>query len=197
MWEYIKMVLVLTILSFASAGLLGFLNNQYKEDIKRTEFDFVKGPAIKKILAGSSNDPIEDSFTLMDDDTERTFFVGKFDGKANIVAFEVTGKGYGGDFGLMFGVNVEEDKIVGIELSTHKETPGFGANAKDDPTFVAQFKDLLAVGPFKVSSDGGRINAISGATVTSKAVCAAASESGKKYEQLKPQLDQKLKEFAR
>jgi len=122
--------------------------------------------------------------------------VGKFNGKANIVTFEVAGKGYGGDFGLMFGVDVEEDKIVGIELTTHKETPGFGARAKDDPSFVAQFKGLLAAGPFKVSSDGGQINAISGATVTSKAVCAAASESGKKYEQLKPQLDQKLKEFA-
>ena len=92
-------------------------------------------------------------------------------------------------------MNIEEDKIVGVELTTHKETPGFGANAKDDPTFVAQFKGLFAVGPFKVSGDGGQINAMSGATITSKAVCATTSESGKKYEQLKPQLEEKLKEF--
>lgn len=196
MLEYIKMVLVLTILSLASAGLLGFLNTHYKESIKITEFDFVKGPAIKKLLAGASNNPVEDSFAIMDGDTERTFFVGKFNGKTNVVAFEVIGKGYGGEFGVMVGVNIEEDKIVGVELTTHKETPGFGAYAKDDPTFVAQFKGLLSAGPFKVSSDGGQINAISGATVTSKAVCAATSESGMKYEQLKPQLIEKLKKFS-
>jgi electron transport complex protein RnfG len=196
MWELIKMALVLTILSLASAGLLGFLNSHYEESIKITEFDFVKGPAIKKILADASNNPIEDSFTLMDGTTERTFFVGEFNGKANIVAFEVTGKGYGGDFGVMVGVNVEEDKLVGVELTTHKETPGIGAKAKENSTFVDQFKNLIAAGPFKISSDGGQINAISGATVTSKAVCAATSESGKKYEQLKPQLLEKLKEFS-
>ncbi|MBW1985325.1 MAG: FMN-binding protein, partial [Deltaproteobacteria bacterium] len=178
MREMITMVLVLSVMSLASGGLLSFLNNNYKESIEINELDFVKGPAIKSIFDGSTNNPIADRFKIMDGDIERTFFVGKFNGKANTVALEGVGKGYGGEFGIIFAVNVEEDKIVGVEVTTHSETPGFGANAKDDPTFVAQFKGLSAVGPFKISNDGGQINAMSGATITSKAVCDATSEAG-------------------
>ncbi|MBW1748090.1 MAG: FMN-binding protein, partial [Deltaproteobacteria bacterium] len=79
---------------------------------------------IKKILQGVSNDPIADRFTLKDGDIERKFFVGKFDGKANTVVLESSGKGYGGDVGLMIGVNVENDTIVGAGVTTHSETPG-------------------------------------------------------------------------
>ena len=67
------------------------------------------------ILEGASNDPIADRFNLKTATLERSFFVGKFDGKANTVAFlKASGKGYGGDVGIMVGVNMEDDKIVGV-----------------------------------------------------------------------------------
>jgi electron transport complex protein RnfG len=47
----------------------------------------------------------------------------------------------------------------------------------------------------KVTVDGGSINAISGATLTSRAVCSATNDAVKIYEKLKPQLAEKLKEF--
>ena len=62
--------------------------------IEEQQLKFVKGPAIKEILKGVSNDPIADRFKIKDDNTERSFFVGKFDGKANTVVFESSGKGY-------------------------------------------------------------------------------------------------------
>jgi len=70
-----------------------------------------------------------------------------------------------------------------------------GAKAETDPSFVAQFKDLALEEPFKVTQDGGTINAISGATLTSRAVSLAATEAGGIYRKLKPQIEEKLKAF--
>ncbi|UCD32142.1 MAG: FMN-binding protein, partial [Desulfobacterales bacterium] len=116
-------------------------------------------------------------------------------GKANTVAFESFGKGYGGEVGLMVGVDLDNDKIIGVGVTTHSETPGLGAQAKDDPTFVSQFKGFAIAEPAKVTTDGGKINAMSGATITSRAVCSAATDAGQIYQKLKPQLAEKLKEF--
>ena len=95
----------------------------------------------------------------------------------------------------MVAINVEEDKVVGASVTTHSETPGLGATAKDDPAFASQFKGLSINDAFKVTTDGGQVNAMSGATITSRAVCAAATEAGGIYQRMKPQLTEKLKEF--
>jgi Na+-translocating ferredoxin:NAD+ oxidoreductase subunit G len=195
MRELIKMVVVLTVLAAFSGGLLAGLRNGTAAQIEKQQLEFVKGPAIKKILEGASNDPIADRFKILDGNIERNFFVGKFDGKANTVAFESSAKGFAGDVGLMVGVNLETDKIVGIGVTTHSETPGLGAMAKDDPAFAAQFKGLSITKPIKVTNDGGQVNAISGATITSRAVCAAATDAEKIYQKLKPELSEKIKEF--
>lgn len=195
MRELIKMVIVLTVLSAFSGGLLAGLRISTAAQIENQQLKFVKGPAIKQILEGAANDPIVDRFKISDGDIEHSFFVGKFNGKAKTVAFESFGKGYGGDVGLMVGVDLENDKIIGVGVTTHSETPGLGANAKDDPAFVSQFKGFTITDPAKVTTDGGKINAMSGATITSRAVCSAATDAGKIYQKLKPQISEKLKEF--
>jgi electron transport complex protein RnfG len=63
-----------------------------------------------------------------------------------------------------------------------------GAKAKSDPKFVAQFKDLPIDKPIKVTSDGGSINAIGGATITSRAVSNAATEASELYNKMKDQI---------
>ena len=195
MRELIKMVVVLTVLAVLSGGLLSGFRNATAARIEVQQLKFVKGPAITAILKGVSNDPIKDRFAIKDGETERKVFVGKFDDKANTVVLESFGKGYGGDIGLMVAVNMEDDTIVGAGVTTHSETPGLGARAKDDPGFVSQFKSLSINDAFKVTADGGRVNAMSGATITSRAVCAAATEAGGIYQRMKPQLTEKLKEF--
>jgi electron transport complex protein RnfG len=165
------------------------------EKIENQQLEFVKGPAIRDILKGSANDPIADRFKIKVGETEKSFFVGKFDGKAETVVFESTGKGFGGDFGIMLGVNIADDKIIGIGVTTHSETPGIGSRAQTDPRFAAQFKGLPLAGDFKVKSEGGQIDAISGATVTSKGVAGAVTDAVKTYTSLKPQLAEKLKGF--
>lgn len=195
MREIIKMIVVLTVLSSFSGGLLAAIRGGTKDKIEYQQLVFVKGPAIRNILEGCSNDPIVDRFKIKDGDTERSFFVGVFDGKANTVAFEGIGKGFGGDIGLMVGINMDDDKIVGMGVTTHSETPGIGTKAKTDPNFSNQFKGLGAVEPCKVKPDGGGIDAISGATVTSRGVCGGVTNAADIYKRLKPQIAEKIKAF--
>ncbi len=195
MREMIKMVVVLTVLCAFSGGLLAALRDGTKERIEIQQLEFVKGPAIRKILEGASNDPIKDRFKIKAGETERTFFVGMFDGKPATVAYEASGKGFGGEIGMMVGVNLEDDKIVGVGVTTHSETPGIGARAQTDPKFASQFKGLLLTEELKIKGDGGKIDAISGATVTSKGVTAGVNDAGKFYKEIKPQLAEKVKSF--
>jgi electron transport complex protein RnfG len=193
MREMIKMVVVLTVLSAFSGGLLAAIRNSTQEKIDYQKLKFVQGPAIREILDGSSNDPIVDRFNIDDNGVERQFFIGKFDGEANAVAFETFGTGYGGDLGVMIGINTKEDQILGVRVTTHSETPGVGARAQTELDFVSQFNDQTLAESYKVKPDNGQVDALSGATETSRGVSAALSDAGDIYRRLKPQIEEKLK----
>jgi len=193
MGEIIKMIVVLTFLSSFSGGLLAYVKENTEERIENQVLKFVKGPTLKSLFKDAENDPLTDRFTIDRDKQTMTFFVAKLDGKPQTVAFETSGKGYGGDVGLMVAVNVATDKIYGAGVTTHSETAGLGSMAKDDPNFAVQFTGQPILETIQVTGDGGKINALSGATITSRAVCAAATQAGVTYKSLKPEIEEKLK----
>jgi electron transport complex protein RnfG len=195
--DMIKMVVVLTVLSSVAGGVLAAVNKGTASQIEAQQLTFVKGPAIMSILEGSTNNPIEDRFKIVEGDAETSFFVGEIGGKTNTIAFEGFGKGFGGDIGVMVGINMDEDKLVGAAVTVHSETPGLGANAKDKPDLAAQFKGLSITDPVIVTKDGGKINAISGATITSRAVCDAVGKAMAAYQKMKPQLQQEIQKFGK
>ncbi|NOY67976.1 MAG: RnfABCDGE type electron transport complex subunit G [Deltaproteobacteria bacterium] len=196
MREMVKMVIILTALSTLSGGLLAALKSRTQERIDSQVLEFVKGPAIRTILNKVSNDPIADRFTIKKGDIKETFFVGKVDGKPSLLAFEASGTGFGGPVGMMVGINVDTGKIIGTEVTTHNETPGVGANVENDTAFVGQFAGLPVNSKETVTKDGGKITAMSGATITSRAVCAAVTRAGEIYEKMKPEIEEKLKSFS-
>lgn len=193
MRDMIKLFIAVTIFAAISGGLLATVKSATEEKIEYNKLKFVIGPTIISLLEGSSNDPLVDRFKLPDEEIERDFFVGAFDGKSNTVAFESFGKGYGGDIGVIVAVNIETDEIVGVGVTTHSETPGMGSRAKTEPEFCNQFKGISIKDPFKVRPDGGNIDAISGATITSRAVCNALSDLSNIYDRLKSEIAKKIK----
>jgi electron transport complex protein RnfG len=197
MRDVIRMIVVLAILAAVSGVVLAGVKSGTKDQIEYQQLKFVKGPAIIGIMEGCSNDPIVDRFKIKDGEVERGFYVGVFDGKANAVAYETFGKGFGGDIGVMVGVNLETDELLGIGVTTHAETPGLGSRAKDDPSFRAQFKGVSINEPFKVKTDGGQVDAVSGATITSRGVCAGVTDSASFYSRLKPQIIEQARAFAK
>jgi Na+-translocating ferredoxin:NAD+ oxidoreductase subunit G len=195
MRELINMVVVLTGISLASGGLLASLRDGTQERIDQQVLEFVKGPSVRSVFKDATNDPIATRFQLKDGEHVRTFFVGKLEGALRGVALEAVGKGYKGEIGLVVAIDTQTGKVIGIEVTTHSETPGLGAKAKTDPAFAAQFKGVSVASPAKLTKDGGSINAISGATITSRAVAGGVSNAFAVYERLKPQIEQKLKEI--
>ena len=87
-------------------------------------------------------------------------------------AVEVTPSGFDGEITLMVGVD-QEGKVLGISVISHTETAGLGAvagaNTAAGEAFRQQF--IGQSGHVQVKKDGGVIDAITGATVTSRAIC--------------------------
>ena len=193
MRDMLRLFLSVVIFSAVSGGLLSGLKGATQERIEYQQLVNVKGPAIKDLLKGASNDPLTDRFKIKDGKVERNFFVGVYDGKPNTVVMEATGKGYGGAVGVMVAIDVDTDKVVGVAVTTHSESPGLGARAKTDPSFVKQFSGIPVSEPPKVKADGGSIDALSGATVTSRAVCNAVDQALEIYKRLKNTIVEKAK----
>ena len=78
-------------------------------------------------------------------------------------AAEVTPLGFGGDMNIMVGVNAD-GTVAGIKIVSHSETPGLG-NRVEDADYLSQYTGKT--GPLTL---GGGIDAITGSTVSSKAV---------------------------
>ncbi len=113
-----------------------------------------------------------------------TYCVGT-DDSGNQVGYVFTAgaKGYGGTVAVMVGLD-NEGVITGIEILSHAETPGLGANAVK-PDFKNRFmgkSGTLTVD--KVSNDGQNVQAITAATITSKAVTAAVNSVTAAFEEL-------------
>ena len=192
MRDIIKLFLIVAIFSAVAGGVLAAVQNATADRIELQELTYVRGPAIESILAGCSNDPLIDRFKLTDGDVERTFFIGEFSGKKNVVAFEVTATGSQGDIGVMVGFDLDKDEVIGMGVTTSTETAGLGSRAKTDQTFINQFKGVSINGAVKVKPDGGDIDALSGATITSRGVCAGVSDAIEIYKRLKPEIQKKL-----
>jgi electron transport complex protein RnfG len=107
---------------------------------------------------------------------EEAVYAGYDDGGA-LVGFAVPaeGPGYQDTIKLLYGYSAEKKRVVGMEVLESRETPGLGDKIIKDMDFVGAFRDL-AVEPEIVAVKGGssqdnEVDAISGATISSVAVC--------------------------
>ena len=81
MRDMFRLFIAVVIFSGLSGGVLAAIKNATQDRIEYQQLVFVKGPAINLIMEGCTNDPLQDRFKIMDQDKERDFFVGEFDGK--------------------------------------------------------------------------------------------------------------------
>ena len=91
---------------------------------------------------------------------------------ANGYALEVLPSGFDNTITMMVGVDFE-GKVLGISVVSHTETAGLGAVAAATTSAGEAFRGQFVgqSGSVAVSKDGGNIDAITGATITSRAVC--------------------------
>ena len=89
--------------------------------------------------------------------------VSVYKGETGYVIYTVTA-GYAGDIAMLIGVS-DKGTVTGLQVRDMSETPGLGGGALTDWEFLSQFLD--SDGDAAVGED---IDAITGATVTSKAI---------------------------
>ena len=84
--------------------------------------------------------------------------------------------GFNGAVTMMVGVD-NEGKVTGISIISHTETAGLGATADANTDAGRAFRDQFIgmSGTVSVTKDGGEVDALTGATITSRAVCTGVS----------------------
>jgi electron transport complex protein RnfG len=188
------MVIVLSAITLVSGFALGGLNELTFETISNNTLRFKKVPAVASIYEGIAGPLDQSKRTAFETDllAEKQFmdlgeaqpvlvFVIKKDGAPYAVAFERFGQGFGGDLGVMIGYRIEDGSMVGIGITTLSETPGVGSRVTES-VFLSQFKSMAQNAILKVKKDGGDIDAIAGATISSRAVVSALSQAKEFYD---------------
>ncbi len=164
-----NMVFSLLGISLVMSAALGFVYNVTKEPIaaaiKEKEVS-----AIKEVLPVFDNDPVSTSKEI---DGIIFYYASNSDSAVGYAAKTFTEMGYSGRFDLMVGF-LPDGTINNIVVLEQKETPGLGTNMVL-PKFKNQFLNLnianLKNKRLLVKKDGGTIDAISAATITSRAYC--------------------------
>jgi RnfABCDGE-type electron transport complex G subunit len=93
----------------------------------------------------------------------------------------MTRRGYNGEIGLLIALTLksltQDRKIISVRVTHHEETPGIGDKIEPDvSSWIHQFAGKSALDTDWTLSPKGDVDAISGATITSRAVTNAIAE---------------------
>ena len=121
--------------------------------------------AISAVLPGGFDSEITDY-------ADASGIVSKVYQGENGYALDVGPGGFDNTITMMVGID-NEGKVLGISVVSHTETAGLGAVADaDTPKGIAFREQFVGTsGSVSVTKDGGMMDAITGATITSRAIC--------------------------
>jgi electron transport complex protein RnfG len=170
-----NMVIVLTLVALISATALSFTN---LSTLKARQLVEVKRTlkALKEVLPEFDNDPSSEKYSV-DGFNEMELFPAKKEGLTVGTAIKTySDEGFSERIWLMVGFD-KEHKICRISVLKQRETPGLGTRMKE-PKFRKQFDNQDPVSfKIKVKKDGGDIDAITAATISSRAFCDAVDRA--------------------
>lgn len=174
MKKILHLVLSLTLISGICAAVLAAVNAVTKERIANLAVLKANNAAKTVLPAGVQavdvrHDPAAPDIAV---------FAGFSDpAKRTLAGYAVPGvseAGYGGTIRLMVGLRPDRT-VVSYQVLAANETPGLGARL-GDADFAKQFAGKPG-DALKVRKDGGQIDSITGATITSRAVCGAIADA--------------------
>lgn len=176
MKEFTRLTAVLCVISLVAGLLLAFVNRLTAEPIAQAR-RAAKLEAIAAVLPSYDNRPDETVCTVSESGQPWAFYIATQEGRYVGCAVEsVSSKGYGGNIGVMVGVRAD-NTLGSIRILEHKETPGLGSNISQ-PSFLSHFKGRdLAETVWRVTKDKGDIDAVTAATISSRAVLEAVQQA--------------------
>ncbi len=185
----LNMVLSLGIITIVAAGLLSWVYTQTEAPIAKANLD-KQIEAVKAVTPEFDNDPVAEAVEITPAGEERVLkvFPARKGGELVGAAVEsYSSKGFSGDIKLIYGFDAA-GTVTGYAVMEHAETPGLGA--KMDTWFGPEGKGNViglnaAEGELTVSKDGGQVDAITAATITSRAFLDALNRASAAFAQLK------------
>ena len=170
----------ITLITLVAGFALGLVNEITKEPIAQQEAK-AKAEACKAVFADADDFAAIEDLSGAADALESAGLTGKADVNeayeakkgGETVGYVITvtdHEGYGGDIQFSVGVS-RDDTLTGISILSIGETAGLGMKAKN-ADFQEQFVGLPATGNLEYTKTGeeGKIDALSGATVTTNAM---------------------------
>jgi Na+-translocating ferredoxin:NAD+ oxidoreductase subunit G len=172
-----NMLLSLTLISIGASAALGYVYEFTKTPIELTRLN-KKLEAIKMVVPEFNNNPNDEMYKLPTGEGDSLeIYPARKDN--NIVGYAVktyTNNGFSGYIGLMAGFK-PDGSINNITVLEHKETPGLGTKMTD-AGFKGQFNGKNPADfRLKVKKDGGQVDAITAATISSRAFCDAVQRA--------------------
>ena len=160
----LRLALTLFLITAVVAAALAGVNSVTKPVIDRLNAEKTQ-KAIETVLPGGFSEELT-AF-----DTQGGLVSKVYKGE-NGYALEVLPSGFDNTITMMVGVDFE-GKVLGISVVSHTETAGLGAVAAAQSSAGEAFRSQFVgkSGSVAVSKDGGELDAITGATITSRAIC--------------------------
>ena len=179
---FINMAIVLVSIAFLSSASLAYVYKLTKDKIevskKSKQLEAIK----EVILPDYGNSPSEEMYKIkIEEGGELECYPAKQNGELKSVAVKTyTKNAFGGEMWLMVGM-LPDGTINKISVIDQKETPGLGTKVTEE-SFTSQF---VGKNPnsykLKVKKDGGDVDAITAATISSRAVCDAIERAYKAF----------------
>lgn len=166
----LNMVLCLTCVCLACSALLAGSNALTEEPIAAAKVAKTN-KTIAMVLPEFSGDAKEATVNV--GGTDYLYYVAPGAGYA--IVSNTTG--FGGMLSVMVGIT-DDGRIFNTKVLSHSETPGLGAKCQTDEKFLGQFKGWdPAASRLAVTKDGGKVNAITASTITSRAYTLAVANA--------------------
>ena len=166
----LRLALTLLVITAVVAVALAGVNSITAPKIEQLNAEKTQ-QAIETVLPGGFD-------TQITDYTDDTGLVTNVYSGANGYAFEVTPAGFDNTITMMVGVD-HDGKVLGISIVSHTETSGLGAVAAASTSAGESFRGQFVgmSGSVSVTKDGGEVDALTGATITSRAVCSGVNSA--------------------
>lgn len=177
MSDIIRMVVVLSLIAGVSSAALTAANIKLGPQIDKQTDLYVRGPALERLFEQPAEEVLGNKVVIKAAELDIPVFFTTVDDKVATLAIEAIGKGgYGGDLKIMVGIDLDAALITGMEVVSHSETPGLGARISE-VSFRKQWQGLPTDSPIALSSTGGTIDSISGASTTSGAAVRGTNDA--------------------
>lgn len=179
------MFLSLTIICVVAAAILAFVNKQTEPSIAFSKKEKLVN-AIKEVVPGFDNSPSDESYMLpLDTGDSLKVYPAKKAGELIGVAIEsYTMNGFSGEIKIIVGLK-PNGEVIDYAILQHAETPGLGDKMgtwfRTDKNKQSILGRDLSQGPLSVSKDGGDVDAITAATISSRAFLDAVNRAYTAY----------------